>query len=64
MLFYLPVIEAYPLSPPEWPILAFMVVVCSRVGCIHGSRVTSQLVHCKLHSSSGKRLKLTLRESV
>ena len=59
--FALPVIPAYPLSPPDGPILVVMFVVWGRTGCGHGCACTSHWEHCKVHSSTAVRLKFTLR---
>ena len=58
-----PVIPAYPLSLPDCPIWALMVVVCSRTGWGHGSNTTSHWEQAKVHWSTGERLKFTLRSS-
>jgi len=54
-----PPTSAYPLSPPDCPILAVMVVVWGRTGCGHGCTCTSHWEHC--NSSTAGRLKFTLR---
>jgi len=56
-----PVIPAYPLSPPDCPILAVMVVVWERTGCGHGCTCTSHWEHCRAHSSTAGRLKFIVR---